>query len=277
MKDTSLKDLLEAGCHFGHKKERWHPKAQEFIYTEKDGTHIIDLAKTKEGLKIAAAFAKSLVAEGREIVFVGTKRQAKGVVWEETKRVGAPYFVERFIGGFLTNWSEVSKNFARMRDLRAKIKNENGVLKKKEIVLFERNLRKLEIIYGGVENLFSPPSALFIVDSKKEANALREAKRTGVKIIAIVDTNSDPTQVDFPIPANDDAVGSIKLITNYIADAYSEGKKLFEKKGKEEEKPKEEEPVTKETTTTKVKNKRDKLPKLKKTKVKKSKEINESK
>lgn len=229
MKEVSLKDLLEAGCHFGHRRERWHPRAKDFIYLEKEGTHIIDLIKTKEGLEAAAAFAKATAAEGREIVFVGTKRQAKGVVLEEAKRVGAPYFSERWIGGFLTNWYEVSKNFGRMKTLRENIINKSGIFKKKEIVLFERQLKKMENFYGGVEKLSSPPSALFIVDIKHEEAALREAKRTEVKTVAIVDTNSDPTLVDFPIPANDDAVGSIKYITNYLAEAYAEGKKLLEK------------------------------------------------
>jgi len=228
MKDITLQELLEAGCHFGHKSERWHPKAAQFIYIEKDGIHIIDLAKTKTGLEEAALFVRDLVAGGSEILFVGTKRQAKGIVKTESIRAQAPYITERWIGGFLTNWDGIHRNIQKI--IRMQEEEATGkwkVFPKHEQMKLARYLRRLNVFYGGVLSLNVPPQALFVIDVKKEIAAVREAIRIGVPVVAIVDTNSDPTGITHVIPANDDAVGSVTFITKYIADAYAEGKAAY--------------------------------------------------
>ena len=249
MKDITLQDLLEAGCHFGHKSERWHPKAQQFIYTEKDGIHIIDLAKTKIGLDAAVAFVKELVAGGSELLFVATKRQAKGIVKEEAIRVGAPYMTERWIGGFLTNWDGIHKNIQKI--IRLTDEEATGAWKKfpkHEQMKLSRYLARLKVFYGGVLQLNVPPQAMFIVDVKKEIAAVREGLRCGIPIIAIVDTNSDPTGITHIIPANDDAVGSITIIAKTIAAAYEEGRATRAKMAEDVEKQKAKELAKKEPT-----------------------------
>lgn len=258
MKDINLQDLLEAGCHFGHKSERWHPKASSFIYTKKDGIHIIDLAKTKIGLDEAVKFVKELVVGGSELLFVATKRQAKGVVKEEAVRVGAPYMTERWIGGFLTNWDGIHKNIQKI--IRLSEEEAAGAWKKfpkHEQMKLSRYLSRLKVFYGGVLQLNVPPQALFIVDVKKEISAVREGLRCGIPIIAIVDTNSNPTGITHVIPANDDAVGSVTIITKAIVAAYEEGKAAKAKmavdaekqKVKEEAKKEEKKPRAKKTET----------------------------
>ncbi|KKR78526.1 MAG: 30S ribosomal protein S2 [Microgenomates group bacterium GW2011_GWB1_40_9] len=255
MKDITLQDLLEAGCHFGHKSERWHPhkserwhpKAQQFIYTEKDGIHIIDLAKTKIGLDAAVAFVKELVAGGSELLFVATKRQAKGIVKEEAIRVGAPYMTERWIGGFLTNWDGIHKNIQKI--IRLTDEEATGAWKKfpkHEQMKLSRYLARLKVFYGGVLQLNVPPQAMFIVDVKKEIAAVREGLRCGIPIIAIVDTNSDPTGITHVIPANDDAVGSITIVAKTIAAAYEEGRATRAKMAEDMEKEKAKELAKKE-------------------------------
>ena len=234
MEEITLQALLEAGCHFGHKAERWHPKAARFIYTKKDGIHIIDLAKTKAGLEAAAAFVKDLVSQGKEVIFVGTKRQASGVVKQEAIAAGAPYFVERWIGGFLTNWDQVKKNIDKI----LKMEGDRAVgawkkFPKHEQVKMGRYLDRIKIYYGGALTIKAIPQALVIVDVKKEEPAVREGGRVGVPVVGIVDTNSDPTPIDYVIPANDDAVGSIQYIIHALATAYGEGKVLWEKANKE--------------------------------------------
>ena len=234
MDEITLQALLEAGCHFGHKAERWHPKAARFIYTKKDGIHIIDLAKTKAGLEAAAAFVKNLTSQGKEVVFVGTKRQASGVVKQEAVAAGAPYFVERWIGGFLTNWDQSKKNIDKI--LKMEGDRATGAWKKfpkHEQVKMGRYLDRIKIYYGGVLSIKAIPQALVIVDVKKEEPAVREGKRVGVPVVGIVDTNSDPTPIDYVIPANDDAVGSIQYVIHALATAYGEGKILWEKANKE--------------------------------------------
>ncbi len=230
MEEITLQALLEAGCHFGHKSERWHPKATAFIYTEKDGIHIIDLAKTKAGLEGACEFVKEVVARGDEVLFVATKRQARGVVKEEAIRVGAPYLVERWIGGFLTNWDAIRKNIEKINRLDHEL--ETGVWKKfpkHEQSKLIRYLKRLKVFYGGVLNFTKLPGALFVIDKKKEDAAVREALRRGIPIVALVDTNADPTGIDYVIPGNDDAVGSVQYITHAIAIAYQEGIQAREK------------------------------------------------
>lgn len=231
MKDVSLRELLEAGCHFGHKADRWHPKASEFIYQTREGLHIIDLAKTREGLRKAAQTVYDLGKEGKNLLFIATKRQAKGVVSEAARSAHAPFMVNRWVGGFFTNWEAVKKNIDKINRMR-KERTDGDWQKfpKHEIVKLEKDLRKLEMVYGGVADLQAIPEAIFMVDIKKEIIALTEARRRKLEIVAIVDTNSNPQHVSHAIPANDDAVGSISFITKFIAEAYFEGKTIFEKK-----------------------------------------------
>ncbi len=270
MKDISLKDLLEAGCHFGHQIPRWNPRAASFIYTQRDGIHIIDLAKTKEGLEAAAAFVKTTAASGGTMIFVGTKRQARNIVEEEAKRVGAFFLVTRWLGGLLTNWEQIKKNLDKLRRMREeKDKNLWEKFTKKEQLEKARELAKLEVLYGGIADLNAFPQALFLVDLHKEDSAVKEAIKTGVKALGIVDTNANPDSIDYPIPANDDAVGSIKLITSYIADAYLEGRQEYEKKEKQEKGPQAEPKKEKKETTKEekvAKSKPKKSAKAKKTK-----------
>lgn len=231
MQDVSLKTLLEAGCHFGHKTNRWHPKAAEYIYKAVGDTHIIDLVKTKEGLEKAAAFVLETVGAGDEVLFVGTKRQARGIVKDEASRVSAPYFSSRWIGGFLTNWHEVQKNVEKLKKLRKQVADKEEMKKytKFERLMMEQEIHNLVGVYGGVEHLEHEPKALFIIDTRKEATAVAEGMRIKIPIVGVVDTNTDPTNVDYPIPANDDALGSVKLIVSYMADAYKEGKEKLAK------------------------------------------------
>lgn len=230
MQPISLKDLLEAGCHFGHQVSRWNPRAKEFIYAERDGVHIIDLAKTKKGLEEAAEFIKTTASHGGTIIFVGTKRQARAIIQEEARASNALYLIERFPGGILTNWSEIKKNLDKLNRMRVeKVDGTWSKFTKKEQLMLSRELLKLEKLYGGVANLKGKPEAIFLVDIKKEEGAVREAVRMEVLTIAIVDTNTNPDAIDYPIPANDDALGSIKFITHYLAEAYKEGTEIFKK------------------------------------------------
>ncbi|KKS97589.1 MAG: Ribosomal protein S2, small subunit ribosomal protein S2 [Candidatus Gottesmanbacteria bacterium GW2011_GWA2_43_14] len=230
MKEISLTELLEAGCHFGHKVTRWHPKASVFIYQPREGVHIIDLVKTKQGLQKAAEFVYELGKSGKILLLVGSKRQAKGVVSEAAKRVGLPFMTNRWIGGFITNWEEVKKNIDKMNNWRkdrdSKVWDQYP---KHEVVKLGKLLRQVESVYSGVESLTRVPDAVFIVDINKEVAALREATRRKVDVVAIVDTNANPTLVDYPVPANDDAVGSIQFLVNYLVEAYDEGRKLSQK------------------------------------------------
>lgn len=232
MKDILLTELLEAGCHFGHKVERWHPKAASFIYQAREGVHIIDLGKTRDALLSAGEFFKDAGQNGKLILFVATKRQAKGVVTEIAKNAGLPYLTNRWIGGFITNWEEVKKNIDKLNKFK-KEKMDGGWDKfpKHEIVKLNKELRKLEKVYGGVYDLITPPPVIFIVDCRAEITSLREAIRKNITTVALVDTNCDPTPIDYPIPANDDAVGSIQYIVNYLVAAYLEGRQLKQKAG----------------------------------------------
>lgn len=233
MEEITLQALLEAGCHFGHKAERWHPKASEFIYAEKDGIHIIDLAKTKAGLETAAAFVRDLASRGETVLFVGTKRQARGIVKELAEAAGAPYLSQRWIGGFLTNWDAVHKNIQKINRLTEELAG--GLWKKypkHEQTKLGHYLDRLRVYYGGVLKLDREPAAVFVIDVRKEDAAAREARRREIPLIAVVDTNSDPAGVDYVIAANDDAVGSIRIITKVIADAYREGREKAEKDSK---------------------------------------------
>lgn len=225
MQEITLQALLEAGCHFGHKAERWHPKAAEFIYTKKDGVHIIDLAKTKAGLEAACGYIEELVANGGEVLFVATKRQARGVVKEAVEKAGAPYLTERWIGGFLTNWDGVRKNIQKINRLDEEQRTDAWKkFPKHERTKLGHYLERLKVSYGGVLMLDKLPDAVFVVDIKKEDSAVREARRREIPLIAIVDTNANPEGVTYVIPANDDAVGSVQYLVSCAAQAYTDGR-----------------------------------------------------
>ena len=241
MKEVTLEELLEAGCHFGHQVTRSNPKARDFIFEARDNIHIIDLAKTKEGLEEAAAFVKDLASKNGVMVVVGTKRQARPIVEEEVKKAGDEnlfYITNRWVGGLLTNFQEVSKNFKKYADYVTDLQDDEVKARytKKEIGGWEKEKNKLEGLYGGVAKITRKPDALFIIDSHLEDLVVREALATNVPTVAMVDTNADPALVDYPIPANDDAVGSIKFIVSYIIDAWIEGRKEGIKQRELEEK-----------------------------------------
>jgi small subunit ribosomal protein S2 len=231
MRQISLRELLEAGCHFGHHVERWNPKAAEFIYGEKNGVHIINLEKTKAALEKTGEFLKKAAMEGKNIIFVATKKQAKSLMKDVATKHDLMFFVNRWPGGFLTNFDIVSKNFKVMTELEELIATaaQNKTRTKKELLLASRKLKKLETIYGTVRSLKKLPEVLVIVDIKKEQKVVWEAEKTGVTTVALVDTNADPNKVDFAIPTNDDAVGALKLMLEYLGEAVAEGKQLAEK------------------------------------------------
>lgn len=241
MKTITLEELLAAGCHFGHQVNRRNPKASEYIFEARSGVNIINLEKTKEGLEEASEFVKKLAASDGSLIIVGTKRQAKGVVEEEAARAnteapGKLYTITaRWVGGTLTNFSEVSKNIKKLKDITELLttsKKENYT--KREQVLFERERAKLESFYGGIKDMTEIPDALFIISSQAEDTAVSEARKMGAETVGITDTNADPSVIDYAIPANDDAVGSIKLITSCLMDAWIEGRKEAKKKAEKE-------------------------------------------
>lgn len=242
MKNISLEELLEAGCHFGHQVTRQNPKARDYIFEARDGIHIIDLEKTKAGLEDAAKFVKDLAKKGGTILVLGTKRQAEGLLREEIKRVtdsqagGIHFVTRRWIGGTLTNFSEVSKNFKRLKELTERLQNdyEKSKYTKKEIGEWEKERQKLLLFYGGSMDMTQVPDALFIIDTHLERVASYEAMKMGIPTVGITDTNADPTIIDYPIPANDDAVGSLKLIVSYIFDAWIEGREQMKKTAAED-------------------------------------------
>ncbi|MDP2671141.1 MAG: 30S ribosomal protein S2 [bacterium] len=241
-KTPSMKELLEAGAHFGHQTRRWNPKMGNYIFGARAGVHILDLEKTEEKLKEAAEFVRETVEKGGSVVFLATKKQAQEIVKTEAERVGAMFLVERWLGGLFTNFEAVKKTIEKIPQLEENLKPESKFTKKEQL-LISRELAKLNRNIGGIKNLEKLPEILFVVDAKKEDNAIKEARKTGVKVVSIVDTNADPTSVDFPIPANDDAIKSISLVVKTIADAFEEGKaanqKRMEKEAKKVEKEKE--------------------------------------
>jgi small subunit ribosomal protein S2 len=219
-----MRDLLEAGVHFGHQTRRWNPKMKRFIFTERGGIYIIDLTQTSELLQEAYDFARNLAERGGTILFVGTKKQAQDAVSQEAGRVGMPYVANRWLGGLLTNWRTITDRIAHLHELR-RLKSEGQLelLPAKERITMLQELEKLESNLGGVADLRRQPDAVFIVDLKKEQLAVREARRLGVPIIALVDTNCDPDEADYIIPGNDDAIRSCSLIVKAIADGIAAG------------------------------------------------------
>ena len=225
MSVIAMKQLLEAGVHFGHQTRRWNPKMAEYIFTERNGIYIIDLQKTVKKIEEAYDFIRTVAQDGGEILFVGTKKQAQETIKEEAQRVGMHYVDARWLGGMLTNFKTIKKSIARLAQL--KKMQEDGtfdLLPKKEVAGLTKEMDNLEKNLGGIKDMETLPDAIFIVDTKKEHNAVLEAKRLGIPVIAIVDTNCDPDDADLIIPGNDDAIRAIKLISAAIADAVIEGK-----------------------------------------------------
>jgi small subunit ribosomal protein S2 len=224
-----MKELLEAGVHFGHQTRRWNPKMKEYIFGERNGIHIIDLQKTLKMFREASRFVGELATQGRTVLFVGTKRQAQDAIAEEGQRCGMFYVNHRWLGGTLTNWATLQKSIKRLKTLKAMVEDGRmAQLSKKESARLERELKHLQQNLAGVENMSTPPDAMFVVDSHNEAIAVREARRMGIPVVAVVDTNSDPDQVDWIIPGNDDALRAIRLFTSKVADAVVEGRAAFE-------------------------------------------------
>lgn len=224
--EFDLRELLEVGAHFGHESRRWHPKMSEWIYGEQDGVHIFDLAKTAEQLTHAYNYAYQLGAEGKTLVFVGTKRQAREVIQEAAEKAGAMYITSRWLGGLLTNWSQVSKSLKRMIEIQEGLKsNKYEGYTKYERVQLEKESDRLARFFGGVRSLTKRPDALFVIDPNREQVVIKEANVSDVPVIGLVDSNTDPRPIDLVVPANDDAVRSIEFFVNVIADGYAAGKK----------------------------------------------------
>jgi small subunit ribosomal protein S2 len=222
---VSMKDLLEAGVHFGHQTRRWNPKMKRFIFTERGGIYIIDLQQTQQLLDDAHAFARAIAERGGSVLFVGTKKQAQDAVAGEAKRVGMPYVNHRWLGGLLTNWRTISDRIQRLHELRSlQQEAQLDLLPSKERIVMLGELEKLEANLGGVADMRRQPEAIFIVDLRKEQLAVREAKRLGMPVIALVDTNCDPDEADYVIPGNDDAIRSCSLVVRAIADGIEAGK-----------------------------------------------------
>jgi small subunit ribosomal protein S2 len=237
---VTIQDLLEAGVHFGHQTRRWNPKMKPFIFTARNGIYIIDLLKTLSSLEKACQKVREAVEDGKQILFVGTKKQAKEVVKEESLRCGMPAVTERWLGGMMTNFQTIRRNIKRLKDLeRMKEDGTFDKLTKKEALHLQREIDKLDNILGGIKDMVRLPDAIYVVDAKKERIAVAEANKLNIPVIAIIDTNSDPDVIDYPIAGNDDAVKSIKVLTREITNAVLEAQhKVMEEKG--EEKTKEE-------------------------------------
>lgn len=234
--NISMKSLLEAGVHFGHQTHRWNPKMARYIYGSRNNIHIIDLQKTVKELKKALMFVKTMASEGKQILLVGTKRQAQDAIVQEAKRCNMPYVSERWLGGTLTNFQTIRRSTKRLQDLKdMKEKGVFSLLSKKERARKEKDVLRLTKSLDGVKDMKDLPSALFIVDIYNEETAVAEGKRLGIPIVAICDTNTDPDEIDYPIPGNDDAIRAIRLITGMVADCVVEGRTIFEGKIQQEE------------------------------------------
>jgi small subunit ribosomal protein S2 len=221
---VTIRQLLDSGVHFGHQTRRWNPKVKRFILTERSGIHIIDLQKSLAYIDKAYEFVKETVAHGGTVLFVGTKKQAQEAIAEQATRVGQPYVNQRWLGGLLTNFSTVSKRLARMKELEEiDFEDTTKGFTKKELLIKKRELDKLHKTLGGIRNLTKTPSAIWVVDSKREHLAIDEATKLGIPVIGILDTNADPDELAYPIPGNDDAIRSVSLLTRIVADAAAEG------------------------------------------------------
>ena len=219
-----MKELLEAGVHFGHQTKRWNPKMKEFIFGERNGIYIIDLQKTLKMFKEASKFVQDLAAEGRIVLFVGTKRQAQDAIAEEAQRCSMFYVNQRWLGGLLTNWVTVQKSVKRLKELdEMATDGRYDLLPKKEVIKLERERKHLQANLAGIKNMTRLPDAIFVIDSNKEQIAVRESRKLGIPVVAVVDTNCDPSEVDYVIPGNDDALRAIRLFTSKISESIAEG------------------------------------------------------
>ncbi|MGC9292121.1 MAG: 30S ribosomal protein S2 [Acidobacteriaceae bacterium] len=224
MAAITMKELLEAGVHFGHQTKRWNPKMKEYIFGERNGIYIIDLQKTLKMFKEASKFVTELAMEGKVILFVGTKRQAQDAIAEEAARCGMYYINQRWLGGLLTNWATVQKSVKRLQEIdEMATDGRYDLLTKKEVIRLERERKHLQANLAGIKNMRRLPDAVFVVDSNNEQIAVKEARKLGIPVVAVVDTNCDPTLVDYIIPGNDDALRAIRLFTSKIADSIVEG------------------------------------------------------
>jgi len=233
--DVTIKELLEAGVHFGHQTKRWNPKMKEFIFGERNGIYIIDLQKTHRMLVEALQYVQDLAAQGKSIMFIGTKRQAQDAIAEEAQRCGMPYVTERWLGGLLTNFITVRKSLDRLKELEliAGSDSQKERLTKKELAKFEKERMKLEKNLVGIKGMKSVPDAVFVIDTRKEAIAVAEARKLKIPVVGVVDTNCDPDEVDVAVPGNDDALRAIRLFAGRVADAVLAGRGLREARGAE--------------------------------------------
>jgi len=231
MANITMKELLEAGVHFGHQTKRWNPKMKEYIFGERNGIYIIDLQKTLKMFKEASKFVTEITSSGKLVLFVGTKRQAQDAIAEEANRCGMPYINSRWLGGLLTNWITVQKSVKRLQELDdMSTDGRYELLTKKEVIKLERERKHLSTNLSGIKSMKRLPDAIFVVDSNNEAIAVAEARKLGIPVVAVVDTNCDPTMVDYVIPGNDDALRAIRLFTTKIADSAAEGVQMVSEK-----------------------------------------------
>jgi small subunit ribosomal protein S2 len=224
--DVDIKKLLEAGAHFGHKTSRWHPKMAPYIHSKRGGSHIIDLTKTVAGLEIALEFITKTAGEGKQILLVGTKRQAQDIIKQLADDTDMPFVVNRWLGGMLTNWPTIGGRVKHLKDLEAKMASGELANKysKLEVQRYQEEIDQLNTLYGGIKNLAARPGAVFVVDVMHDMNAIKEARKLNVPIVALVDTNADPSLVNYPIPCNDDAIKIIQLVADYLKQAIEQGK-----------------------------------------------------
>ncbi|HWW15234.1 MAG TPA: 30S ribosomal protein S2 [Candidatus Dormibacteraeota bacterium] len=228
MATITMKELLEAGVHFGHQTKRWNPKMKEYIFGERNGIYIIDLQKTLKMFKEASKFVQELAADGKIVLFVGTKRQAQDAIAEEATKCGGFYINQRWLGGLLTNWITVQKSVKRLKELdEMATDGRYELLPKKEVIKLERERKHLQANLAGIKNMSRLPDAVFVIDSNKEQIAVREARKLGIPVVAVVDTNCDPSEVDYVIPGNDDALRAIRLFTSKISESIAEGAQLM--------------------------------------------------
>lgn len=243
--NVDIKQLLEAGAHFGHKTSRWHPKMAPYIHSKRGGSHIIDLAKTVTGLEAALVFLGETAANGKQVLFVSTKRQAQDIVKTAAVEAGMPYVTERWLGGMLTNWNTIGAQIKVLKDLESKM--ESGELANKysklEVQRYQEEIDHMNGMYGGIKNMAARPGAVFVIDVVHDANAVREARKLNVPVVALVDTNADPSNIKYPIPANDDAIKAIQLITDYVKTAVMQGKAKAKTTDKDEAAKPTEKPV----------------------------------
>jgi small subunit ribosomal protein S2 len=229
--DVDIKQLLEAGAHFGHKTSRWHPKMAQYIHSKRGGSHIIDLTKTVVGLNRALDFITETTGQGKQVLLVGTKRQSKEIVKETAEATGMPFVVERWLGGMLTNQKTIGGRIKHLKDLESRMESGEiaGKYSKLEVQRFQEEIEAMNHLYGGIKNLPPRPGAVFVTDVLSDINAVKEARKLGVPVIAIVDTNADPSLIDYVIPCNDDAVKAVTLIMGYVRLAIDAGKQKNQK------------------------------------------------